>query len=225
MRRSIGLAAGAVLALALSGCADMGAHVASSSGSASGASASGASASGASASGMSASHASAAMSGGAASVPAGVAAQYSILQEEVAANGGQTTSGPWRIAYIVEAAEPWYEPRGEKMFWRTPKPGETHHIEIIPIEKSTGRIMPETPITVQVLDQSGAVVDQKSLNFYYTDFFHYANNFEVPKPGTYTLKARIGAPTFFRHADPGQPAPMAQGTTVTFDGVRLTPSG
>jgi Fe2+ transport protein len=221
MRRSIGLAAGAVLALAMSGCADMGAHVASSSGgSASGASASGASASGASASSMSASHASAS------SVPAGVAMQYSMLEEEIATAGGETTSGPWRIGYIVEAAEPWYEPRNGKMAWRPPQQGETHHIEIIPFERSTGRVMPETPITLKVLDSSGNVVDAKALNFYYSDFFHYANNFEVPKPGTYTLKATIGAPTFFRHVDSaGQPPPLAQGTTVTFDGVRLTPSG
>jgi hypothetical protein len=223
MRRSFGLAASAVLALAMTGCADQGAHVASSSG----ASASGASASGASASGMSASHASASTAAmSSSSVPAGVAAQYSVLEEEIAANGGATTTGPWRIGYIVEAAEPWYEPpRNGKMSWRTPKPGETHHIEIIPIEKSTGRIMPETPISVQVLDQNGKVVDEKSLNFYYTDFFHYANNFEVPKPGTYTLKATIGVPTFYRHADPGEPPALAQGATVTFDGVRLTPSG
>ena len=41
-------------------------------------------------------------------VPEGVAAQYSVLEEEIAEEGGAVESGPWRIAYIQEPAEGWF---------------------------------------------------------------------------------------------------------------------
>ncbi len=43
-------------------------------------------------------------------VPEGVAQQYATLEKEIAAEGGETRSGNWRVAYIVEPAEPWFEP-------------------------------------------------------------------------------------------------------------------
>jgi hypothetical protein len=55
-------------------------------------------------------------------VPDGVAAQYATIEEEVAAEGGDTTAGSWRVAYLVEPAEPWDQ---ERQF-RAPAPGETH---------------------------------------------------------------------------------------------------
>src|SRR4051794_29773541 len=45
----------------------------------------------------------------AAEVPEGVAREYTTMGEEIRAEGGETTQGQWRIAYIVEPAEPWYE--------------------------------------------------------------------------------------------------------------------
>jgi hypothetical protein len=108
--------------------------------------------------------------------------------------------------------------------YRPPKPGETHHIEIIPIERSTGRIVPETPIQLEVVDSNGKVVDRKPLNFYYSEFFHYANNFEVPEPGKYTLRATIGVPTFYRHGEKSQTPPLTQGAKVTFERVPLESS-
>jgi hypothetical protein len=154
-------------------------------------------------------------------VPAGVTAQYATLEEEIAAEGGATVSGEWRVGYIVEAAEPWYENHHGHESWRPPQPGESNHIEIIPMERSTGRIVPDTPITLTVLDSSGKVVQKKSLNFYYSEFFHYANNFALPKSGEYTLRASIDAPTFNRHGEKSEGAPLAQGTTVTFDDVHI----
>ena len=84
-------------------------------------------------------------------VPAGVAKQYATIEEEVAAEGGDTGSGPWRIAYIVEPAEGWFEPGGGELRWRAPAKGETHHIEILPIEAETGRLVPEVPVTLEVI--------------------------------------------------------------------------
>ena len=133
--------------------------------------------------------------------PSGVTHQYATLEEEVVERGGSTTSGEWKISYIVEAAEPWFRNhRGHQVF-RAPTGAETHHIEVIPIEKETGRIVPNVPITLEVLDDGGHVVDSKELNFYYSTFFHYANNFSVPESGAYSLRAKLDAATFLRHGE------------------------
>lgn len=158
------------------------------------------------------------------SVPAGVTEQYATLADEVSERGGQTESGDWTVSYIVEAAEPWFEPHGDQGHEKFRKPAgtETHHLEIIPTETETGRIVPEVPITLQVLDGEGTVVDEKELHFLHSTFFHYANNFEIPKEGEYTLRATLGSPTFFRHGEEGEDPALAEGTTVEFTGVELT---
>jgi hypothetical protein len=91
--------------------------------------------------------------------PEGVAKEYATMAEEIEAEGGETTQGQWRIGYIVEPAEPWFETSGGQQVKRDPAPGETHHIEILPFEASTGRLVPNTPVRLEVLDAAGAVVD------------------------------------------------------------------
>jgi Fe2+ transport protein len=162
-------------------------------------------------------------SGAAAQVPAGVAEQYATLEKEIKAEGGETTVGPWRIAYIVEPAEPWFVAEGGQHVHREPAAGETHHIEIIPFEASTGRVVPNVPIRLEIVDAGGTVVEGKPLNFYYGEFFHYANNFTVPKAGTYTLRAALQPPTFLRHGEKGETPALAEGATATFTGVDLKP--
>ena len=156
-------------------------------------------------------------------VPAGVEKQYKTLSEEVAARGGKTTEGDWTMSYIVEAAEPWFEKEGgQGTSFREPQKGETHHIEIIPTESATGRIVPDVPITLAVVDADGTVVQEQKLNFYYSTFFHYANNFSIPDSGEYTLRATIDAPSFKRHGEQSDGPALAEGVTAEFDGVELT---
>ncbi|WP_406640219.1 iron transporter [Amycolatopsis sp. WGS_07] len=158
-------------------------------------------------------------------VPQGVASQYTVLEKEIKDAGGQTKVGPWRIAYIVEAAEPWYAAEGGHQHFRKPATGETHHIEIIPIEAATGRIVPDVPISVEVVDSTGKVADSKKLNFYYSEFFHYANNFSIPQAGTYTLRAKLDPPTFLRHGEENEPPKLAEGAQANFEHVELKPEG
>lgn len=122
-------------------------------------------------------------------------ARYQTIDAEVAAEGGETTAGPWRIAYVVEPAEPWFEDQR----FRDVEPEETHHIEILPIELETGRVVPYVLVQLEVLDGQGEVVDEKELDFCYAEFSHYAQNFSVPREGTYTLRATIEPPTFLHH--------------------------
>ena len=158
-------------------------------------------------------------------VPDGVVEQYGTLDDEVTERGGRTTAGDWTVSYIVEAAEPWFEGHGQHERFREPVSGETHHIEIIPTETSTGRIVPDVPVNVQLVDEKGAVVDEQRLNFYYSAFFHYANNFSVPADGSYTLRATLGAPTFLRHGEESEQPALTEGATVTFEDVELTREG
>jgi len=154
-------------------------------------------------------------------VPSGVAAQYRQIAEEVAAEGGEQRVGPWRIAYIVEPAEGWFEQVGGELRWRAPAAGETHHIEILPIEAETGRLVPNVPIELEVLDAGGQRVARGRLAMYYAEFFHYATNFRVPRDGDYTLRATIGPPDLRRHGEQADGPPLAEGATATFEGVRL----
>lgn len=156
------------------------------------------------------------------SVPAGVAEQYSVLEAEVAERGGSTESGEWTVSYIVEQAEPWFAGRDGGQHFRAPRPDETHHIEIIPTETATGRIVPDVPVTLQVVDADGEVVDEKPLHFLHSTFFHYANNFVVPEEGSYTLRVTLGAPTFARHGEEGEQPALSEGAEVEFEGVELT---
>ncbi len=158
-------------------------------------------------------------------VPAGVAHQYATIAEEVAAEGGEVTKGAWRVAYIVEPAEPWYVTTAGKQVRRDPAPGETHHIEILPFEEASGRLVPDVPVRLEVLDSSGAVVDAEDLSMLSGEFFHYASNFSIPDAGSYTLRATLGTPTFLRHGDSAQDLILTEGVTVEFPDVTLRPEG
>lgn len=164
-----------------------------------------------------------AAAGGAADVPQGVATQYATLQREISERGGETTSGAWRVGYIVEAAEPWFEPTGDSYHYREPAAGETNHIEIIPFEAATGRIVPNVPIRLEIVDAGGKVVDAKDLNFYYSTFFHYANNFSVPQAGRYTLRATLQPPQLMRHGEQADGPALPDGAKIEFPDVQITP--
>lgn len=153
-------------------------------------------------------------------VPAGVQKQYEVLADELAEKGKTVESGEWTVNLITEAAEPWFDKHATH--FRAPKAGETHHIEIIPIETSTGRIVPDVPISLEVVDAQGRVVQKQALNFYYSTFYHYANNFTVPDAGNYTLRATVGVPEFNRHGEESETPALAKGTTVEFKDVELT---
>ncbi len=156
-------------------------------------------------------------------IPEGVATQYRTIEEEVGAEGGEQIKGPWQVSYIVEPAEGWFERRGGGFRFREPAEGETHHLEIIPREASTGRVVPNVPVTLEVLDEQGERVDEKRLSPYYAEFFHYADNFSLPEAGEHALRARVEAPNLRRHGEESEGPRLSEGVEVEFDGVRIDP--
>ncbi len=129
----------------------------------------------------------------------GVVDSYGVAQEEIEAEGGEQRAGGYRVGYIIEPAEGWWEGHPQNLAWREPAPGETNHIEILPFEVGSGLLVPEAEITLTVLDESGNEVDTKPLRFYRGEFYHYANNFSLPESGTYALRAEIAPLNFLRH--------------------------
>ena len=155
-------------------------------------------------------------------VPAGVAEQYEVLADEIAEKGKTVESGAWTVNLITEAAEPWHEVHGDgHTTFRDVRPGETDHIEIIPVDTASGRIVPDVPIALEVIDADGQVVAEDELTFYGSTFFHYANNFSVAQPGTYTVKATLGAPDFPWHGEQDEAPALSEGTVVEFADVEL----
>lgn len=156
----------------------------------------------------------------------GVVDSYAVGQGEIDAEGGEQQVGPYRVGYIVEPAEGWWEGEPPDLEWREPASGETNHIEILPFDAETGLLIPSMDIELTVLDESGEEVESKPLEFYYAEFYHYANNFSLPESGTYTLRAELSPPDFRRHGDEeGEGRVYENRAVATFEDVQIETEG
>ena len=152
----------------------------------------------------------------------GVVASYEVAQSEIDEEGGEQEVGEYRVGYIVEPAEGWWEGAPENLAWRGPTAEETNHIEILPFEAETGLLVPGAEITLTVLDESGEVIESKPLEFYRGEFYHYANNFSLPRSGTYALRAEITPPTFLRPGtEEGEGRVLTEPVVVEFESVEI----
>ena len=152
----------------------------------------------------------------------GIVATYSVAQSEIDEEGGEQEVGEYRVGYIVEPAEGWWDGAPENLVWREPAAGETNHIEILPFEAETGLLVPGAEITLTVLNEAGEVVESKPLEFYRGEFYHYANNFGLPGSGTYALRAEIEPPTFLRHGtEEGEGRVLTEPVVVEFESVEI----
>lgn len=153
----------------------------------------------------------------------GVIDSYTVAHEEIEEEGGEETVGEYRVGYIVEPAEGWWQGDPANLQWREPQAEETNHIEILPYDAQTGLLIPYMDITLQVQNEAGEVVDEKPLNFYWSEFTHYANNFSLPESGTYTLRADLSQPEFLRHGtEEGEGKVFTAPITVQFDDVQIS---
>ncbi len=156
----------------------------------------------------------------------GVVESYGTGQAEIDAEGGEQEVGDYRVGYIVEPAEPWWEGDPGSLEFREPAPGETNHIEILPFEAATGLLIPNMEGTLAVLDESGQEVDSKPLQFYRGEFYHYANNFSLPGSGAYTLRAEMQPPTFLRHeTEDKEGKVLTEPIEVEFENVEISTEG
>lgn len=143
------------------------------------------------------------------------------MADEISEEGGEKESGDWRVAYIVEPAEMWWEVRKGQQVMRDIAVGETNHIEILPFDAKTGKLVLNAPIQVSIIDGKGKVVDRQSLAFLSGAFDHYTNNFSVPSKGRYTMQVIIGAPTTALHGEHHVPPAVLAPTTIDFSDIEL----
>ena len=72
-----------------------------------------------------------------------------------------------------------------------------------------------------MLDSDGESVERKRLSFYYAEFFHYAENFSIPRDGEYTLRATVEAPRFRRHGEKSETPALMDDAAVEFRNVMI----
>ena len=156
----------------------------------------------------------------------GVLNSYGTAQAEIDGEGSEQEVGDYRVGYIVEPAEPWWEGDPGNLTLREPAPGETNHIEILPFEAGTGLFVPGMEGTLSVLNEAGEEVDSKPLQLYRGEFYHYANNFSLPGSGTYTLRAEMQPPTFLRHeTEEKEGRVLTEPIVVEFENVNISTEG
>ncbi len=156
----------------------------------------------------------------------GVMESYETAQAKIDAEGGEQEIGDYRVGYIVEPAEPWWEGDPGNLTLREPAPGETNHIEILPFEARSGLLIPYMEGTLTALDGAGEEVDSKPLQFYRGEFYHYANNFNLPQSGPYTLRAEMQPPTFLRHkTEVREGRVLTEPISVEFENVEIDTEG
>ena len=146
-----------------------------------------------------------------------------MTNELIRMNGTMRTLGDYKIAYLVDAPKGWYEPTSGTLAWRPPAANETQHIEAVILDSLTGKPVPVTGVTVDVLDARGNVVQSKPLVYYWHPMSdHYGTNFSIPTAGNYSLRVRAPAPVIRRH-DRSLGNRFTTPVDVTFTNVRLTP--
>ncbi len=156
----------------------------------------------------------------------GIVDSYGTAQAEIDGEGGEQEVGDYRVGYIVEPAEPWWEGDPGSLTFREPATGETNHIEILPFEAETGLLIPYMEGTLTVLNESGEEVDSKPLQFYRGEFYHYANNFSLPESGIYTLRAEMQPPTFLRHeTEDREGRVLTEPLMVEFENIEISTEG
>ena len=154
----------------------------------------------------------------------GVTDSYAVAQEEIDAEGGEQEVGEYRVGYIVEPAEGWWDGDPTALQLREPVGGETNHIEILPFEAETGLLVPGMRIDLTILDESGEEVESNPLELYRGEFYHYANNFSLPESGAYTLRAELNPPGFRRHETDEESGGkvFTEAVTVEFEDVEIS---
>lgn len=88
---------------------------------------------------------------------------YAVAQEEIEDAGGEKEVGAYRVGYIVEPAEGWWDGNPTVLQWRGPSGAETNHIEILPFEAESGLLVPDMRIDLTILYEAGEVVESKPL--------------------------------------------------------------
>jgi hypothetical protein len=131
-------------------------------------------------------------------------------------------AGDYLIAFVQENAEGMYELQDGRLVWREAPEEANAHLEIAVADAADGRFVPDLDITLTVLDGDRQLFTTTMPFLWHPYLYHYGTNARVPGEGPYTVRVRIGPPSFMRH-DPVNGKRYADPVTVVFEDRRFTP--
>ncbi len=108
-------------------------------------------------------------------------------------------AGDYLFGCAVEEAEGMWVPQGGKLVWQGPD-NENAHIEVVVRDARDGRFLPGLDVRVTLLDSAGREHGTHAQPFLWHPWlYHYGRNWQVPGPGTYTIRVHVEPPAFPRH--------------------------
>ncbi len=146
-----------------------------------------------------------------------------MLMRSIKDNGGMQAFGDYTVAYVLNPPKGSYQTLDGKTTWVPPAPGETQNIGVVIMDSLTNKPLPMSPLTLDVLDQSGNVVQSRQLDYYWGPMDDmYAANYSIPTAGTYSLRVRAPAPNI-RRQDRTLGDRFTTPLNATFNNVKISP--
>ncbi len=127
--------------------------------------------------------------------PVPVDADYAIgddILEGFAAARSEAEAGGYRIGFITEAPEPFWEWKDGPTL-KAVRPEDTHHLEIVLQDRGTGLLVPQAAVSLRLVPKTGGEPVVVPLHGLLSAFQHYGETLRVP-PGDYRVEVDVAPP-------------------------------
>lgn len=127
--------------------------------------------------------------------PTPVDEDYAIgddILEAFAAAVAETEAGGYRIGFIAEAPEPFWEWKGGPQL-KAVRPDDTHHLEVVLQDRGTGLLVPQAAVSIRLAPKSGGKAVSVPLHGLLSAFQHYGETLRVPA-GEYQVEVEVTPP-------------------------------
>jgi len=127
--------------------------------------------------------------------PSPVDEDYAIgddILEAFAAAVAETEAGGYRIGFIAEPPEPFWEwKEGPRL--KAVRPEDTHHLEIVLQDRGSGLLVPQAAVSLRLAPKAGGTPVEVPLHGLLSAFQHYGETLRVP-PGEYRVEVEVAPP-------------------------------
>lgn len=129
------------------------------------------------------------------SPPAAVEGDYHLgddILQGFAEARGVADAGDYRVGFIAEAPEPfWTWKDGPTL--KAVRPEDTHHLEVVLQDRSTGLLVPEAGVTLTLTPRVGGEPVRVPMHGLLSSFQHYGETLRVA-PGEYRVRVEVEPP-------------------------------
>ena len=115
----------------------------------------------------------------------------------------------YKIGFIAEGPEPIWLWKEGKLGLRPIARTDTHHLEIVLLDKASGQLVPNAPVTLVLREEKGDREISVPMHPLLSDFAHYGTTLEVPA-AEYIVQVRVDPPGFGLFTPPRFAAAEAQ---------------